>query len=86
MRILEEISKLTAQDSFVISFSHISDDKKSVITKCVSNKFPVHDLTSVRTETSRLLYDMQEAENAANSKKLEKRTDTVNDQVKGMLE
>ena len=88
MKLEEIIEQLQKEDSsYVVTVSYLTEDKKSVLTKCLSRNFPVNDLATARSEASKLIYNMQESHDA-NSKKKDviQPTDMVDEHVKGLLE
>ncbi len=88
MKLEEIIEQLQKKDSsYIVTVSYLSEDKKSVLTKCSSSNFPVNDLATARSEASKLIYNMQESHNS-NSKEESaiSPTDRVDEHVKGLLE
>lgn len=81
-RLKEILESLGNNPSCLVTISYITDDRKTVKTECFANNFPVNDLTTARSEASRLIYEMQAEQEEGN---VAEEDDELSNQVKGLL-
>jgi hypothetical protein len=82
-KLKELLDSLGDDASYLVTISYITEDRTTVKTECIAENFPVNDLTTARSEASRLIYEMQESQNQAQQEAPE--VSELEQQVKGLL-
>ena len=80
-KLKELLDDIGENASYLVTISYITEDRATVKTECIADNFPANDLTTARSEASRLIYEMQEE-----SQNQDPESSKLEQHVKGLLD